>query len=157
MFARTIAKRLRGNCLHRIHEGALDLVEDDYAEGEDEGGEAGGVAEGGPAEFAHTEHSELEGLHDAGERVCLHQHFEARVFDGAERVNHRGGVHPKLHNEREQECQVAVFGCEAAEQHAKAKCECCDEYDEYGREQQVDIRVHWGVSENQVVRKHNQE
>jgi len=58
--------------LHRIHEGALDLVEDDYAEGEDEGCEAGCVAEGGPAEFAHAEHAELEGLHDAGERVSLH-------------------------------------------------------------------------------------
>lgn len=80
--------------LHRIHECALDLVEYDYAKCEDEGCETGGVAEGDPAEFAYAEHSELEGFHDAGERVCLHEHFQARVFDGAEWVNYRSGVHP---------------------------------------------------------------
>lgn len=101
--------------LHRIHEGTLDLVENDYAECEDEDGESGCVAEGGPAEFAYAEHAELERFHDAGERVCLHQHFESRVFDGAERVNHGRCVHPQLHNEGEQECEVAVLGGEAAE------------------------------------------
>ena len=134
--------------LHRIHEGALDFVEDDYAECKDEGGEAGGVAEGDPAEFAHAKHSELECFHDAGERICLHQHFEARIFDGAERVNHRRCVHPKLYYKREQESQVAVFGGEAAEQHAESEGESCDEHDKYGREQQVDIRVYWCISEN---------
>ena len=134
----------------------MDFVEDNYTECEDECCEAGGVAEGGPAEFAHAEHAELEGFHDAGQRICLHQHFEARVFDGAERVNHRSGVHPKLHNECEQECQVAVFGGEAAEQHAKAECECRDERDKYRREQQVDIRMYRRVGKNQVVREYNQ-
>ena len=143
--------------LHRIHESALDFVEDDDAECENENGEAGGVAECGPAEFAHAEHSEFKSFHDAGERVCLHEHFQARVFNCAERVNHRRCVHPKLHNECEQECQVAVFGGEAAEQHAKTECECCDEHDEYGREQQVEIRVYRCVGENLVVRKYNQE
>ena len=98
MFARTIAKRLRGNCLHRVHERALYLVEYDNAERKDEDGDACGVAEGCPAEFAYAEHAELERFHDAGERVCLHEHFEARVFDGAERVNYGGCVHPKLHD-----------------------------------------------------------
>lgn len=132
MFARTIAKRLRGNCLHRIHERSLYLVEHDNAECEDEGGEACGVAEGCPAEFAHAEHAELERFHDAGERICLHQHFEAWVFDGAERVYHGRGVHPKLHNEGEQECEVAVLGGEAAEQHAESEGERGDEHNEYG-------------------------
>ena len=74
--------------LHRVHERALDLVEYNHAECEDEDGEACGVAEGGPAEFAHAEHAELECFHDAGERICLHQHFESRVLDGAERVDY---------------------------------------------------------------------
>ena len=99
MFARTIAKRLRGNCLHRIHERSLYLVEHDNAECEDEGGEASGVAEGCPAEFAHAEHAELERFHDAGERVRLHEHFEARVLDGTERVDYGRCVHPKLNDE----------------------------------------------------------
>ena len=85
--------------LHRIHERALYLVEYDYAQGQDEGGEACGIAESGPAEFAHAEHAELERFHDAGERVCLHEHFEARVLDGAERVDDGRGVHPKLNDE----------------------------------------------------------
>lgn len=38
-----------------------------------------------------------------------------------------------------------------------AEGECGDERNKYGREQQVNVRVHWGVSENQVIRKHYQE
>ena len=85
--------------LHRVHERSLDLVEHDDAERQDEYGETGGVAEGGPAEFADAEHAELERLHDAGERVCLHEHLEARILDGRERVNHGRGVHPQLNDE----------------------------------------------------------
>ena len=101
----------------------MDLVEYDYTQGQDECGEAGGVAEGGPAEFAHAEHAELERFHDAGERICLHEHFEPRVLDGTERVNHGRCIHPKLHNESEQECEVAILGGKAAEQHAESEGE----------------------------------
>ena len=142
--------------LHRIHERALYLVEHDDAQGQDEYGEAGGVAESGPAEFAHAEHAELERFHDAGERICLHEHLEARILDGAERVNHRGRVHPELHDKAQQECKVAVLGSEAAEQHAESEGECGDEQYEYRCEQCIQIRVYRGVGKNQIVRK-NQE
>ena len=72
----------------------MDLIKHDDAECEDEYGEAGGVAQSSPAEFAHAQHAELERLHDAGEGVRLHEHLEARVLDGAERVNHGRGIHP---------------------------------------------------------------
>ena len=134
----------------------MDFVENDHAEGKDEGGEDDGVAEGRPAEFAHAEHAELERFHDAGERICLHEHFEARVLDGTERVNYGGCVHPKLHNEGEQECEVAVFGGKAAEQYTKAEGERGNQCDKYGREQCVQIRVHGSVGENQVVCKHQE-
>ena len=98
----------------------MDFVEYYNSECEDENGETCGVAEGGPAEFADAEHSEFERFHDAGERVCLHKHFETRVFDGAERINYWGRVHPKLYDETEQKSEVAVLGGEAAEQYAKA-------------------------------------
>ena len=143
--------------LHRIHERSLDLVEYDYAQGQDEGGEACGVAEGGPAELTYAEHAELERFHDAGERVCLHEHFKARIFDGAERVNHGGGVHPKLDDKAQQECEVAVLGGEAAEQHAEPERERGDEQYEHGREQCVQIRVHRGVGEYHVVCEHQKE
>lgn len=98
----------------------MDFVEYYNSECEDENGEACGIAECSPAEFADAEHSEFERFHDAGERVCLHEHLEARVFDGAERINYWGCVHPKLYDETEQKSEVAVLGGEAAEQHAKA-------------------------------------
>ena len=107
--------------LHRIHKRSLDFVEHDNSERKDECGKACCVAERSPAEFSDTEHSELECFHNAGERVGLHEHFEVRVFDGAERVNHWGGVHPKLNDKREQKCEVAVFGGKAAEQYAETE------------------------------------
>ena len=85
--------------LHRIHKRSLDFIEYDNTEREDECSKARSVAERSPAEFSDAEHAELECFHDAGERVCLHEHFEARIFDGAERVNHRCRVHPKLNDE----------------------------------------------------------
>ena len=101
--------------LHRIHKRSLDLIEYDNPKCEYKCGEARCVAERSPAEFAHAEHSELECFHDAGERVCLHEHLEARIFDSTERVNYRSCIHPKLHDKREQKCEVAVFGGETAE------------------------------------------
>lgn len=120
--------------LHRIHKRSLDFIEYDNTERKDECGEARCVAERSPAEFAHAEHAELKCFHDAGERVCLHEHLEARIFDSTERVNYRSCIHPKLHDKREQKCEVAVFGGEAAEQYAKAEREGCNKKDEYGRE-----------------------
>ena len=61
--------------LHRIHKCSLDLVKHDNSERKDECGEARCVAERSPAEFSHAEHAELKCFHDAGERVCLHEHF----------------------------------------------------------------------------------
>ena len=143
--------------LHRIHKRSLDLVEHDNSERKDECGEACCVAERSPAEFAHAEYAELKCFHDAGERVCLHEHLEARVFNGAERVNHRSCIHPKLHDKREQKCEVAVFGSETAEQYAKAEREGCNKDDEYRREQQVNVRVYGCTSEDKVISKDNQE
>ena len=79
-----------------------------------------------------------------------------RVLDGAERVNHRGRVHPELNDEAQQECQVAVLGGEAAEQHAETERERGDEQYEYRREQRVQIRVYRGVGEYQVIREHQE-
>ena len=101
--------------LHRIHKRALDFVEHDNAEREDNYGEASGVAECGPAEFSDAEHPEFECLNNACERICLHERFKARVFDGAEWVNYGGGVHPKLYDKAEQKGEVAILCCKAAE------------------------------------------
>ena len=143
--------------LHRVHERSLNLIEYDNSERKDECGKACCVAERSPAEFSDTEHSELECFHDAGERVCLHKHLEARVFNGAERVNHRGCIHPKLYDKREQKCEIAIFGGETAEQYAKAEREGCNKEDEHGREQQIDVRVYGSAGKDKVICKDNQE
>ena len=124
------------------------LVENDNSERKDKYCESRGVAECGPAEFADAEHPELECFDDACKRICLHEHFEARVFDGAERINYRGCVHPKLYDETEQKSEVAVLGGEAAEQHAETERERGDEQYKYRREQCVQIRVHWRIGKN---------
>lgn len=60
--------------LHRIHKGSLNFIEYDNSDGENEYSKTCGVSECCPAEFSDAEHSELECFHDAGERVCLHEH-----------------------------------------------------------------------------------
>ena len=107
--------------LHRVHECSLYLIENDNAKRKDKYGEACGVAECGPAEFSDSEHAEFECFNDACERVCLHECFESRVFDGAERVDYGGGVHPKLHDKTEQKGEVAILCCETAEQYSESE------------------------------------
>lgn len=94
---------LQRNTLYRIHKGTLYLIEYDNPECENKYGKACSIAKRSPAEFADTEHAELERFHNAGKRVCLHQHFQARVFDGAEWVDYGRSVHPQLYNKGKQE------------------------------------------------------
>ena len=120
--------------LHRVHECSLYLVENDDSECKDECGEACGVAECGPAEFTNSEHAEFESFDNACERVCLHEYFESRVFDGAERINYGCCVHPKLNDKAEQKGEVTILCCKATEQYSKSEGESCNECDERGSE-----------------------
>ena len=142
--------------LHSIHEGSLDLIEHNDTEHQYKRSKACSVAKSRPAEFSHAKHAELERFHDAGERVRLHEHLEARIFDGAERVNYGGGVHPKLNDKAKQESEVAVLGGEAAEQHSEAEGERGNQNDEYRREQRIQIRMYRRVDEYHVVREHQE-
>ena len=71
--------------LHRIHKSSLDLVEYDYAECEDEGGEAGGADFGDAAEHDHEHDGGHDGLDKEPQRaengllvpgndIALHEH-----------------------------------------------------------------------------------
>ena len=97
------------------------LVENDNSERKDKYCESRGVAECGPAEFSDAEHPELECFDDACKRICLHEHFEARVFDGAERINYGCGVHPELNDKAEQKGEVTILCCKTAEQYSKSE------------------------------------
>ena len=59
--------------LHRIHKTLLDLVEDHYAEGEEDNHEDEAVDEPAPSdEFTGSEETVLEGLDDGSNRVEAH-------------------------------------------------------------------------------------
>ena len=55
--------------LNRIHEGALDFIEDNNAEEKENHHEGETIAKGGPGEIALAQGSVLEGLDDGGHRV----------------------------------------------------------------------------------------
>lgn len=113
--------------LHRIHEALLDLVEDDDAEGEEEGHEGEAVGEPAPAdELAGGEEAVFEGLDDRGDGVKVHEEVDVEAGDDlalheAERVDDRGGVHPELYDEGEEDLEVAVFGGHAGDEDAEAE------------------------------------
>ena len=107
--------------LHRIHEGALDLVEDDDAEEEEDGHEGEGIAKGEPGEIAFTKGSVFEGLDDGGHRVQHDQCATFLVGHHAQWINDRRGIHPQLDDEAKEDGEVTVFGGHRGDEDAEAE------------------------------------
>ena len=120
--------------LNCIHEGALYFVEDDHTEYEEDGHEGETVAEGEPGEVALTEGRIFEGLNDGGHWVGHYDGTESIIGNHRDGIDDGGGVHPELHDEREQDGEVAVFGSHGRHQDAKAEAEACQHNYENGDE-----------------------
>ena len=102
--------------LDRIHKILLHLVEDQDAEDENQAHEDETVGEPAPAdELAGAEEAVFEGFQHGGDGVEAHQGVDIDAFPHqslglAEGIDDRGGVHPELHQEREEDLQVAILG-----------------------------------------------
>ena len=105
---------------HRIHEGALDFVEDDDAEEQQDAHKYEGVAEGEPGEVTLAEGDVFEGLDDRGHRVEHDDGAQCRVCDHAHGVDNGGGVHPELDDEGEEDSEVTVLSGHRGDKDAKA-------------------------------------
>lgn len=124
--------------LHRIHERALDLVEDDDAKEEKDAHEGEGVGEGCPGEEALAEGAEFEGLDDGGHGVGKDEGAEGAFGNHAEGVDDGGAVHPELNDEGEKDAEVTVFGGHGGYQDAKAQAEACKHDNEDGEQNHND-------------------
>ena len=80
--------------LNRIHEGTLDLIEDNNAEEKEDHHKGETIAKGGPGEIALAQGSVLEGLDDGGHRVEHNQRAESAFWYHTDRIDDGGGVHP---------------------------------------------------------------
>ena len=121
-FTLTLGLALR-LALNRIHERALDLVEDDDAEEEQDAHEGEGVGEGCPGEVALTEGGVFEGLDNGGHGVGKDEGAEGAFGNHAEGIDDGGAVHPELDDEGEEDAEVTVFGGHGGYQDAKAQAE----------------------------------
>ena len=106
--------------LHRIHERALDFVEDDDAEEEKDAHEGEGVGEGCPGEVALTEGGVFEGLDDGGHGVGKDEGAEGAFGNHAEGIDDGGAVHPELNHEGEKDAEITILGGHGGYQDAKA-------------------------------------
>ena len=132
---------------HGVHEGLLDLVEDDDAEGEEDEHEDEAVGEPAPTdEVAGTEEAVLEGLDDAGDGIERHDGVEVDaghdlVLHLAEGIDDRGGVHPELHDEGEEDLEVAVLGGHGADEDAEAQRQAGHHQHQHGEQQGMPRKV----------------
>lgn len=129
--------------LNRIQEVFLDFVEDDDAEGHDGEHETEAVGKPSPAdELSGAEEAVFEGFQNGGDGVEAHQGMERNAGDVlalrlAERVNDRGGVHPELHNEGEENLQIAVLGGHRRDDGAKTEGQARQHYDQQRQQQRI--------------------
>ncbi len=84
---------------YRVDERSLNLVEHNDADGEEDGGESGAVAQARPRKRPCAEHPILERLKDARKRIEGHDHAKLGTADCAKRVDHRRRIHPQLNHE----------------------------------------------------------
>ena len=117
---------MRNSCpnnapLYRIHERALDLVEDDNAEDQQDGHEGEAVANGCPGEVTLAEGNVFEGFDDGSHRVGHDEHAQVTVRHHAERIDNRSAIHPELDDKGEENAQVPVFGGHRRYQDAEAQ------------------------------------
>ena len=137
--------------LYRVNKPALRVVEDDDAEGEENGAECCTIPQRRPGEGADAEDAVLEGLDDRRDGIRQHDHPDLVAGDRAERVDDRRGVHPKLDEEGEQICQITVLGRERTEHEPESEPEPGQQKDQNGRQQDDGVRADRCVRNEQVV------
>ena len=129
--------------LHRIHKILLHLVEDKDAENQYQAHEDEAVGEPAPAyELAGTEEAVFEGFQHGGDGVEAHQGVDIDAFPHqarglAEGIDDRGGIHPELHQEREEDLQVAILGGERGDNHAEAERKAGNHHDQQREKQRI--------------------
>ncbi len=122
--------------LDGVHEGALYFIENDHADQEQQGHEEEAVAEGGPGEVALAQGGVAEGLDDGGHRIGEDERAKRALRHHAEGIDDRRGVHPELHDEGEEDGQVAIFGGQRGDQNAESQAQPRDHQDEQRRERE---------------------
>ena len=122
--------------LDGVHEGALYFIENDHADQEQQGHEEEAVAEGEPGEVALAQGGVAEGLDDGGHRIGEDERAKRALRHHAEGIDDRRGVHPELHDEGEEDGQVAIFGGQRGDQDAESQAQPRDHQDEQRRERE---------------------
>ena len=122
--------------LDGVHEGALYFIENDHADQEQQDHEEEAVAEGEPGEVALAQGGVAEGLDDGGHRIGEDERAKRALRHHAEGIDDRRGVHPELHDEGEEDGQVAIFGGQRGDQDAESQAQPRDHQDEQRRERE---------------------
>ena len=95
-----LAVGIENHSLHRIHKGALHFVEYYNSDTQQHQHKRKRVTQHPPLVAAYAQHAVLEKLNDTGQRIQLHKEQQLRIANGRERIDNRGRVHPKAHEER---------------------------------------------------------
>lgn len=126
---------ITGN-LNGVHEGALHPIKDNDAEKQQHHHKAEAIAERGPTEVSLPQRSEAESLDDRGHRIGLDERAKRALGHHAEGIDDRRGIHPELHDEGEEDGQVAIFGGQRGDQDAESQAQPRDHQDEQRRERE---------------------
>lgn len=89
-----------------------------------------------PGKGCHTHCSVFKGFNNRGYRVQHHNPLFVRR-DGAQGIDHRGGIHPQLHDKAEQKGEVAVFGGHRRNQDTETQSESGEHQDQHRNQQDV--------------------
>ena len=132
--------------LHRIHKTLLDFVENHNTQPQKNYHKCKTVGEPAPAdEGSGTKETVLESLDDGGHGVEEHNGVEIHschylAFHLGEGIDDRRGVHPQLHDEGEEDLQVAVLGGPGGDEDAKAQGQAGHHEQQHGEEEGVGIQ-----------------
>ena len=67
--------------------------------------------------------------------------MECGVSNITQGINNGSGIHPKRDKDSEEVVEVTVFGCKRGDNESESYCNSCQNNNQQGEEQEVDIRV----------------
>ena len=136
-----------------IHEGLLNMGEQEDADEEDQGGEAGTERQVLGTEGAGAQKAVTEGLDDRGHGIEQDEPEETAALELGQGINDRGGVHGELDGKADQEAQVTVLGGQGGDDDAAAQAEPGHDQDQERGQEQDGIGTDGVASEVVIAEK----
>ncbi len=141
----------RGKCLdghnsamnvsYRVNKCPFLVLEHQHTDQTQQRNADNAIGQTSPRELPYPESSILECLNDGSQRIQAHHLIERRILDGAQRIDHWRGVHPKRHEHWEEVPEILILSGHRRDDEPQAKGGRSKQHHKHWEKQQIPVRM----------------